>query len=118
MRRPASIVVLLTLILLYSMIKMIGVIWLFLSVGTPLEFFLVDFLYGLLCFISGVLIFFWKKQGLRLYHTSNFAMLFICIIISKITGTQIDLFVILFIPVILWLILNTFVKKTKYFEPG
>lgn len=117
MKRPTSIVVLVILILLYNMVKMIGVIWFFLSVRAPLEFFLVDFLYGLSCFISGVLVFFWKKQGLRLYQISNFAMLFICIIISKVTGIPIDSFLILFIPVILWVILNTFVKKTKYFEP-
>ncbi len=120
MKRPTSIIVISTLILMYNIVKIIMLIWIFLSWGAPLnviKYFLLDFSYCLLCFISGILVLSWKKQGLKLYQISNFTMLFICIVVSYITKTSKDLtFTIMFVPVILWLILNTFVKKTKYFE--
>ena len=116
MKRPMSIIVILGLILLYNIVKIIGVIWIFLSQGSQLEFFLVDLLYGLICFVSGILVFFWKKQGIKLYQISNFGMLFICIAISYIIEVSIDIFAVTFIPIVLWSILNSFVKKTKYFE--
>ncbi len=75
-------------------------------------FLFLDFIYCLLCFISGILIFFSKKQGFNLYQISDFIILFICTAIFYITEMSNDLiFEIIFIPVILWVILNSFVKK-------
>ena len=81
--------------------------------------FFVEFLFGLFCFISGILILLRKKYGYILYRVLIIIMILVYYFVAKTTDlldSSKSLEPIL-IPAILCFILMAVVKKTKYFEP-
>ena len=122
MKRPTPLIVITVLILLFALIKMGALVVYFFTKGVGINYmlyFFIEFLFGLLCFVSGILILLRKKYGYILYRVLVIAMLLVYYVVAKTTDlldSSKSLDPIL-IPAILCFILMAIVKKTKYFEP-
>ena len=76
------------LILLFALIKMGALVVFFFTKGVGINYisyFFVEFLFGLLCFISGILILLRKKYGYILYRVLIIAMLLVYYFVAKTT---------------------------------